>query len=86
MNLKQTLFLYAETPQKDNAAMVGKPWRVVDQGYGHVISEWDTEEQANNAMMARPDSKVIRNVQLDQTQSNRDAVLEHSQNNNPDIA
>jgi hypothetical protein len=45
--------------QSDNAAMVGKPYRVVDKSYGHVVSEWDTEEEAKHAALGRPYSIVV---------------------------
>ena len=93
MNLAQSISLYGqlestETPQKDNAAMVGKPFRVVDipsWGYENVISEWDTEEEAKKASLARPGSRVIHNPQLNQTQENRDKVTAFTQGSNPDV-
>lgn len=86
----QAVALYAplknnETPQKDNSAMEGKPFRVLDQGYGHVISEHDTYEDAYKAMMARPGSKILTQPELPQTQQNRDKVTQHSQEHNPDV-
>ena len=88
LNLKQTLSLYAETPQRDNASMTGKPYQLVDQqswGYGHVISEHDTYPEAYEAMLARPGSKVIMHGQPNQTQENRDKAFQHSQETNPDL-
>lgn len=93
MNLAQSISLYGqlestETPQKDNSAMVGKPFRVVDTqswGYGNIISEWDTEEEAKKASMARPGSKVITDPQIEQTQENRDKVTAFTQGTNSDV-
>jgi hypothetical protein len=45
--------------QSDNAAMVGKKYRVVDQSYGHVVSEHDSTASAKRAALARPYSKVV---------------------------
>jgi len=45
--------------QSDNAAFVGKPWRVQDISYGHLISEHDSEASAQHAAQARPYSKVV---------------------------
>lgn len=88
MNLKQTLELYAETPQRDDAALVGKPWRVVDKqgwGYGHTLSEHATQEEAEAASMAAPNSKVVRYPQPGTQQKDKDAAFVKSQETNPDL-
>jgi hypothetical protein len=70
---------------------VGKPFQVVKQlgpggpGYGHVVSEWDTYEEAHRAMIANPGTKIVQGVDIQQTQQNRNKVLEHSQQTNPDL-
>ena len=97
MRLADSISLYGsqianrESSQKDNAAFVGKPYRVVKQsgpggpGYGHVISEWDTYDEAWNAMMASPGTRIETQPDIQQTQENRNKVLEHSQQHNPDL-
>lgn len=91
MNLAQSVQLFANgrdanaTPQKDNAGMAGKPWRVVDRNYGHVISEWDTYDEAKNAMDARPESKILHQPVVDQLQKTRVNALRKLIRENPDI-
>ena len=87
MNLLQTLALYG-SGQTDMAALEGKPFRLVDQqswGYGHVISEHDTYEEAQKAMFARPGSKILSHPDPAQQQKTRDKQRIASQKLNPDL-
>lgn len=66
--------------QTDNAAFVGKKYRVVDHpGYGHVISEHDSSASARHAAQTRPYSIVVGpnttdSFQLQSNQKVRDMV------------
>lgn len=81
MNLATAIRLYAMSPdsQTDNAAFTGKPYRVVDISYGHVISEHGTSSSARHAASARPYSRVVGpnttdSFQLQSNQKVRDMV------------
>lgn len=63
---------YKEQQQKDNAAFTGKPFRTVDTKYGHYIGEYDSEEEANQAALARPYTRVLKHVDPSQSQDVRD--------------
>jgi hypothetical protein len=45
--------------QSDNAAFVGKKYRVEDISYGNIVSEHDSTESAQRAATGRPYSRVI---------------------------
>jgi len=82
MRLVTAIKLYASSPdvQTDNAAFVGKKYRVIDHpGYGHVISEHDSTASAKHAALARPYSIVVGpnttdSFQLQSNQKVRDMV------------
>jgi hypothetical protein len=60
--------------QSDNAAFVGKKYRVQDKQYGHLISEHDSSTSAETAATARPYSRVLRHTDWQQTQTSRNAA------------
>lgn len=65
---------YKEESQTDNAAFIGKRLRLQDTKYGHIISEHDSSASAQQAMLARPYSRILRHPELSQLQQNRDLV------------
>lgn len=65
---------HSPSEQADNAAFVGKKYRVQDTHYGHLISEHDDENEAKKAANARPFSRVISFPEPQHEQSVRDMV------------
>lgn len=60
--------------ESDNAAFVGKKYRVQDTHYGHLISEHDNEASAEKAANARPFSRVLHHPEPQFEQRIRNVV------------
>ena len=76
--------------QSDNSAFVGKPYRVMDKSYGHLISEHNSESSARHAASARPYSVVVgpnttNSFQLQSNPAARNAARNKLLRSNPDL-
>jgi hypothetical protein len=80
MNLSQAIQLYGTA-----GGVSGQKWYVVDKGYGHVISEHESEEEAKKASLARPYSKVLSNPEQIDTPEIRDIARKRMVRHNPDV-
>ena len=83
-----TMFGQAAGGQTDSSSFVGRKYYVQDNpavGYGHVISEHDNPEDAERAMLARPNSKVTSRPLPQFTPEVRDRARQRLVKTNPDV-
>ena len=76
---------YKEKSQTDENAFVGKKLRVQDTKYGHLVSEHDNESSAQQAMLARPYSRILRHPEPQFDPKNRAKTRKKLVNKNPDM-
>ena len=85
MNLNNTISLYCEgAGQSDSSSLIGRKYTLVDTKYGHEVGEYDTPEEAEKAMLARPYTKIRSTPEVWQTQLARNVARKKFKTQNPD--
>jgi|SRR5579864_2355760 len=84
-NLATTLQLHGTGSQSDGSSLIGRKYLVRDAKYGHPIGEYDNPDEAKNAMLARPYSKVTSQPDIAQTPAVRDLARKRLVKTNPDV-
>jgi hypothetical protein len=85
MKIHELLSLADNKGQSDSSVFSGKKYRTQDTKYGHYIGEYDTEEEAKQAALSRPYTRVLSHPDPSKVQENRDKSIEKVIKFNPDM-
>jgi len=78
-------FLGMQASQSGGSSQLGRRWKVVDTKYGHTVSDHSTYDEAENASLARPYSKVVSYQTPSETPEVMEIARQRMVQTNPDV-